>query len=165
MSTLLLPNTELVTLAWLALVPGFTNAMLGTTLPRDEMSWTATGFVKVGPVVGGSPNPYNPQANPVIGIDCYAVTASKASPSAAPTVSNKPPWGKAAQLAEQIRQAAYALLYAAGPRHVAMPVPGYAHANIQGVSLVTEPRRMPGDAASYARYTFDLRLTWVAEAT
>jgi hypothetical protein len=165
-STLLLPNSELVAAGWLAAIPGWSSAMVGTTLPRMGKSgplpaWVATGFATVA-VVGGTPASHSPQAEPVVSVNCWAANATGGGAASAPiNVSNKPPWGKAAQLAEQIRQAAYTLDKGFG-RGVAMPVPGYAHAAVTSALLLSEPRRMPSDIASYARYQFEIQLTWVA---
>ena len=165
MTTLLLPDSELVAQGWLAAIPGWSSAMVGTTLPRlgpvgPLPAWVSTGFVTVA-VVGGTPASHVPQAQPVLSISCYAVNAKCAGPDQPISTSTKPPWGRASQLAEQIRAAAYVLDKGAG-RAVSMPVPGYAHAAAQSALLLSEPRRVPADIASYARYQFDLQLTWVA---
>lgn len=166
MSTLKLPNSELVAAGWLASISGWSSAVVGTTLPRLASqgplpSWATTGFATVA-VVGGTPAALMPVAEPVISINCWAVNASVAGAPTGPiNVSNKPPWGDAAQLAEQIRAAAY-VLDKNTARSVAMPVPGYAHATVMGAQLLIEPRRMPADIAGYARYQMDVRLTWAA---
>lgn len=170
MTTLLLPNSELVACGWLSAVPGFTAAMVGTTLPRIPGAgplpdWIGTGFVTVGPVVGGTPGGYMPTAEPVLSISCYAANATGTGLPGAPiNVSTKPPWGRAAQVAERIRAAVYTLDKGPG-RQVAMPVPGYAHATVTGAQMLSEPRRMPSDPASYARYQFDLQLFWIGGTT
>lgn len=168
MTTLLIPNSELVALAWLARVPGLSAAMVGTTLPRLPATgvvpaWVATGFVTA-MVVGGSPGLYMPQAAPVVGINAWAVNATQSGgPSGPINVAAKPPWADAAQLCEVIRKAVYVLNRSGGARQLPMPVPGYAHAAVQSAVLMSEPRRMPSDLASYARFTFDLQLFWFAE--
>lgn len=165
MSTLLLPDSELVTQGWLAAIPGWSTAMVGTTLPRlgptgPMPAWVDTGFVTAA-VVGGTPASHAPQAQPVMSINCWAVTATCAGPGQPINVKNKPPWGRASQLAEQIRAAAYVLDKGFG-RGVTLPVPGYAHAAVHSALLLTEPRRLPADLAGYARYQLDIQLTWVA---
>jgi hypothetical protein len=165
-SALLLPNSELVAAGWLAAIPGWSSAMVGTTLPRIGSqgplpAWAATGFATVA-VVGGTPGALMPVAEPVVSINCWAVNASVAGAPTGPiNVSNKPPWGHASQLCEQIRQAAYTLDKGAG-RSVAMPAPGYAHAAVTGAQLLTEPRRLPADLAGYARFQMEIQLRWVA---
>lgn len=166
MTTLLLPNSELVAAGWLASIPGWSPAMVGTTLPRIGSqgplpSWATTGFATVA-VVGGTPAGLMPVAEPVVSINLWAVNATVAGAPTGPiNVSNKPPWGKVSQLAEQIRVAAY-VLDKNSARSVAMPVAGYAHASVMGAELLTEPRRMPSDVASYARFQMEIRLTWAA---
>lgn len=170
MTTLLLPNDELVCLGWLATIPGFTPAMVGTTVPRMPSSgpmpaWVASGFLAAA-VVGGSPDPYMPQGAPVLEVNAWCVNATQAGgPSGPVNVATKPPWGKAQQLAQQVWQASYLLNRSGASRQVAMPVAGYAHAAVQSAVVLSTPRRMPSDFASYARYTFDLQLFWFAEAS
>jgi len=165
MTTLLLPDSELVAQGWLAAISGWSSAMVGTTLPRlgptgPLPGWVSTGFVTVG-VVGGTPASHVPQAQPVLSINCWAVNATCAGPGQPINQKNKPPWGVASQLSRQIVAAAYVLDKGIG-RAVTIPAPGYAHAAVLSALLLSEPRRMPADLASYARYQFDLQLTWVA---
>jgi hypothetical protein len=168
-STLLLPNSELVAAGWLAEIPGWSSAMVGTTLPRIPSAgplptWVSAGFATVA-VVGGTPASHSPQAEPVVSVNCWAVNATgDGTPGAPINVSNKPPWGKAAQLCEQIRAAVYVLDKGTG-RAVSMPAPGYAHAAVTSAQLLTEPRRMPADIAGYARFQMEIQLVWVAGST
>lgn len=164
-TALKLPNSELVARAWLALVPQFADVgtPIVTTLPQDVMTWTATGAVQVAGIVGGSPDAYVPRANPVVWLKCWACTATQATPTSRVTVSNKPPWGAANLLAEQIRAATYRIDTEAAARGLAMPAPGYYGASVHAAYLLSEPRRIPGDSAGYACYTLDLQLSWVAE--
>jgi len=164
MTTLLLPNSELVACAWLAQISGWNTGMVGTTLPRIGPTgplpdWIAAGFVTVG-VVGGTPGSHVPLAEPALSVNCWAVNATCAGIGQPINVSPRPPWGKAAQLAEQIRYAVYVLDRGIG-RHVAMAVPGYAGAAVMSALMLTEPRRVPADIAGYARFQFDLQLDWV----
>ncbi len=168
MTTLYAPTSRLTAVGWLiAAVPGFTAAMVGTKLPQDPSKWTATGFVEVGPVVGGTPEPLLPVAKPVVSVHCWGVNGTQAytdgSPNPVWSWSNKPPWARTAQLCEQIRAAALATKYS-GPKQVAMPTSGYAHAYVSVASLVSEPREVFGDVASYAHYVFDLEVIWTPEA-
>jgi hypothetical protein len=168
MTILLLPNSELVACAWLAQVPGWNAGMVGTTLPRIGPAgplpdWIVAGFVTV-TVVGGTPGSHVPQANPVLSVSCWAANATCKGIGQPINVSPRPPWGKAAQLAEQIRHAAYLLDKGIG-RYVAMTPPGYAGAAVVSALLLSEPRRIPADIAGFARYQFDLQLTWVTGAS
>lgn len=155
----LLPNDELVAAAWIASIPGLTPAMVGTQLPPDVnpdgsvASWIATGFVTVS-VVGGNPDPLLPVSRPVLQVDCWATVPG----------SNKPPWGKAAALASVIRNATWDRIRT--PRPLAAAVNGieYPLAVVQGAYLATAPRRLYDDQGDYARYEFDLVLSWIAPA-
>lgn len=163
--TLLRPTTRLVACGWLiAAVPGFTSAMVGLTLPQDVTKWAATGFVRVGPTVGGTPDPEVPLREPVVSLHCYGVNITQPSPSAPPNVSNKPPWSRTAQLGEEIIAARQAVQYSGAGRQVAMPASGYAHASVQVVKFLTDWREIEGDAASYAHYQADMQISWIPEA-
>jgi hypothetical protein len=165
-TTLLLPTARLVACGWLsAAVPGFTAAMVGTALPQDPTKWYQTGFVEVGPVVGGTPDSYVPLNNPVLSIHCWGVNLTLPVAGGAPNVSNKPPWARTAQLAEQIKAAARTVQYTGAARQVAMPTAGYAHASVQAAVLLTEPREILGDIASYAHFSFDMQFSWIPEAS
>lgn len=165
--TLMLPTTRLTAVGWLATaVPGFSVGMVGTTLPRDPAKWTVSGFVRVGPVVGGTPEDLLPVAKPVVSVHVYGVNGTQANPPNGPwSWSNKPPWSRTAQLCERIRNAVLASTYDGGvTRQIAMPVAGYAHAYVHAVSVLSEPREALADVASYAHYQLDLQFTWTPEA-
>lgn len=142
------PTSELVAVAWIKTIAGINPSNVATTLPQSTTSWSTDGFVQVS-TVGGTPGLYLPVAAPAVSVDCWAVNPS----------SGRPPWGKANQLAESIRAAVY------DPEHVQQLVTGfpgdYNDARVLGAWLLTEPRRMRDDDASYARYTFDLSLNWI----
>lgn len=126
-------------------------AQVGEQLPADNTTWASTGFVTVA-VVGGSPDVDVQIKKPVMQIDCWA-----ASPG-----SNKPSWGIAAILAEQIRRACYDRSLTSFGRPLPISVGGtvYPSANCLSVFVLTEPRRIYGDLADNAGYTFDLTLAW-----
>lgn len=141
-------NSELVAVAWLTGATGITAGQVATTLPTDTTVWQDNGFVQVCPVVGGSPQLHYALREPVVQVDCYALTPG----------SGKPPWGKAASLMELLIAATYdpARLQAT----LTLPA-GYPQARVMTAHFQSEPRRMPGDDASYARYTADLALHWI----
>jgi hypothetical protein len=135
-------NTELVAMSWLSEVFGTPN-MIGTTLPTDNSTWAASGFVLV-TALSGSRDAYVPMVSPVIGIDTFAFNKS----------SNKSPWGKSANIAEVIMNAAIK----ARPHRLTLPG-GYPKAQFFSAIVAREPRRIP-DLASYARFSFDLNIYW-----
>lgn len=144
---------ELVAEAWLKTVVG---DIVATTLPKPgsngTLSWADTGFVTV-VTAGGSPNLYVPLRDPVIGVDCWA-----ANPG-----SQKPPWNKAACLAEAIQAACYD--HPAIPKTVALPT-GYPGARVLSAYTTGEHRRINDDASSYARYSIPgLVIAWTEVAS
>jgi hypothetical protein len=135
-SLLLRATPELVATAWLKTVLG---DRVATTLPKDNTSWAASGFCTL-VVAGGTPNLYVPLREPAIGVDCWAVNPQ----------SQKPPWTKAAMLAEAIQAACYD--HRAIPQTVTLPA-GYPAAQVKSAYTTGEHRRVPDDPSSYARYS------------
>lgn len=144
MAVVLHPNPELVACAWLSLV--FPSAMVGTTLPADNTSWAASGFVMANSV-GGYSAVNVPVISSVVGVQFWACAPS----------SGKPPWGKAANLAETVRMACYDqdLIGA----RVVLPL-DFPDAQVFTAYLVSEPHRALSDPANYARYLADLQINW-----
>lgn len=145
------PTNDLVAVGWIAdNVAGISADMVATALPRELSSWAAAGFV-VATTVTGVPDVDVPVRHPLMQIDCYAVTLDA---NGAP--SKKPPIGKAARLAELIRNATED-----GQAHgklVTLPA-AYSGARVLAAYPQTEPSRVP-DPAGYARVTFDLQIDW-----
>jgi hypothetical protein len=144
------PN-DLVFVAWIKTITGLTADGVATQLPADDTGWSANGFVVVPTTVGGSPHQTAPLRRPVGQVECWANNPG----------SDKLPWGKANQLAEQIRHGTYdrtnfgrALAITNGP--VAYPT-----ASVKSAQIMTEPRRVWSDAGDYAGFVFDLALQWV----
>jgi hypothetical protein len=148
----LIPNDELVAIAWLdAAVSGITSAKVATTLP-DYTSWTDNEFYQI-MQVGGSPNIDLPVNQPVISINCFAVAPG----------STKPPWGHAHQNAMKVLAATYNRRPAAAANLLTMPA-GYGAALVQSVYPISQPRRLPSDPSQFAVYNFDFAMVWVAAA-
>jgi hypothetical protein len=140
-------STELVATAWLK---GLLGDIVATTLPKPgadgTVSWADTGFATLA-VVGGDSDMYVPMRRPVVAVDCWAVNPG----------SQKPPWNKAAMLAETIQAGCYDVQDI--PRMLVLP-DGYPPARVLSAWTAYEPRRVPDDASSYARYTLGLSLAW-----
>jgi hypothetical protein len=146
MSLQLRATPELVATAWLKTVVG---DRVATTLPKDNSSWSASGFCTL-VVAGGTPNLYVPLREPAIGVDCWAVNPD----------SQKPPWNKAAALAEAIVAACQD--HRAIAQTVTLPA-GYPTAQIRSAYVTGDPRRVHDDTSSYARYSIPgLAISWVA---
>lgn len=142
------PNNELVAKAWIQGVPGVPLNSVATTLPRDNTTWAASGFVVIEGVIGGSSNLYYELRSPVLSIASYAVTPN----------SDKPPWNKANQLAETVRKATKD--QALAKRTLSLPA-AYYGARVLEANALTEPVRR-SDPGSYAVYGFELELHWVS---
>jgi hypothetical protein len=145
---------ELVAVAWLKTVVG---DIVATSLPKPSsdgsgLSWEETGFVTL-VTAGGSPNLYVPLRDPVMGVDCWAANSQ----------SQKPPWNKAACLAEAIQAACYD--HPAIPQRVTLPS-GYPAAQVLSAYTTGEHRRINDDASSYARYSIPgLVIVWTEVAS
>lgn len=144
MTVILRATTELVAQAWLR---GVVGDIVATTLPRDNTTWAASGFVTVA-TVGGSSGMYVPLRSPVVSVDCWAVSLN----------SNRPPWNRAASLAERIQAATYD--HDGTPRLLTLPA-NYPQARVLSAYTAYEARRVPDDEASYARFNFGLSLNWI----
>jgi len=150
------PTDELVAAAWIATIPGFSQAMVATQLPADAdragnpAPWVATGFVTVA-VAGGTPSPDLPEQSPVIQADCWATVPG----------SNKPPWFKANRLATAIVRAARNRTTVPRPLTITSGPVVYGVVSVRAAYVTTTPRRIYDDAGDYARYQLDLALSWV----
>jgi hypothetical protein len=141
-------NTELVAAAWVRSLVG-RDFGIGTSLPTDNASWATSGFMAVGPIIGGSPNAYVPQRTPVVQLDAYAVTIN----------SDNPNWGKASDIANFVYNACYEMTNF----QVALTLrSGYQQAKVQSARPMIEPRRIYDDPGSYAHYQLDIALQWIA---
>ncbi|MFJ4926844.1 hypothetical protein [Streptomyces sp. NPDC088736] len=133
-------SPELVAEAWLKTVVG---DIVATTLPKPQadgtLSWADTGFVTL-VTVGGTPNIYVPLRDPVIGLSFWASNPG----------SQKPPWRKASNLAETV--VAATLDHPNVPRTALALPSGYPSVQVKSAYTVGDPRRIPDDPSSYARY-------------
>jgi len=149
------PTNELVAVAWLRGISGLPTSAVSTILPGPDdqfsnTSWAASGFVQV-VAIGGAPDLDVPIRHPVFSVDCWAVNVGK----------KNPPWGKANALAEAIVNSVYNYHTTDQfKRPVVLPA-GYASALVIGAQILGEPARRPADPANYARYGFELELTWL----
>jgi hypothetical protein len=147
----LLPNTELVAMAWLRLA---VEVGVATTLPSDVAPLRTSGFVRVA-TIGGSPNRDVPMRAPVVAAECWAAPSTPGS--------SKPPWNRANGIAEQVVAATYdpALM---GVLVDLSGVGDYSPARVHTVVALTEPRRIENDPGNFGRYDIDLLLSWTSAA-
>lgn len=146
------PTTDLVAAAWVLSIPGFMGDGAGTQLPADDTTWAAHGYVVLPVTVGGTPHSTAPVRRPVVQAECWACVPG----------SSKPPWGKAAALAEQIRLATYDRRTFGRALQIASNGVPFAGAKVLAARMLTEPHRVYGDQADYAGVIFNLAFTWVA---
>lgn len=153
MAVTLLPNSETVCVTYIQTMAGLQVDVVATQLPSDNKQWATYGAILVS-VVGGIPDMDIPVAHPVIQLDFLANNPG----------SNKPPWFKANALAEQVRMALYDKAHVG---RIVTPTAGgvqYPAAKVLTAYFLTEPRRIYGDAGTYARYSADLALSWAPVA-
>lgn len=148
MAPIPMANSELVSVAWLSGATGIEAGQVATTLPSDASTWATNGFVLVPGVAGGSPQLHVALREPVVQVETFAVNLN----------SGKPPWGKAASLFELLVAATYDK--ARMQRTLTLPA-GYPQARVMTAHFLSEPRRMPADDSSYARFVADLALHWI----
>ena len=142
------PNSELVVMTYLRTIldPAIS---VGTTLPEDVTTW-ANGFVQV-TVVGGSPDLDVPTRRPLVQVDAWIPSVN----------GSKPKWSRANTLIEDV----FAALYRDENTQVVLELGNYQDALVQEVSVASEPRRVTGDPANHARYTFDITVLWITSET
>lgn len=134
-------SPEVVSQQWAAQI---VSVPTGDTLPTDNTTWAASGFV-VCSDAGGSSNIYYPLHAPVYTFQTWACD---------PT-SPFPPWGMARNLVETIRNETYQHL----GRFLTLPNCDQ-NARVLQTYLVSQPRRVYGDLGAYAAYTVDVCLHW-----
>lgn len=142
MPTLYIPTAELVAIWWLKSVAEVPVDQVAGTVPARSEEFAQNGFVQV-QSAGGDRDIDTFMRNSDIQIDCWAYNAD----------SQKVPWGKANQLAEQVL---------AGTLHPARVVElpeSYDNALVRSVYPIAEPQRIPSEG-DFARYSFNLTFVW-----
>ena len=138
-------SPEAVSQQWAAAVVGVPT---GNQLPTDNTTWAASGFVLTSDA-GGDPDMYYPLHNSIFIFQTWACNPS----------SPYPPWGKARNLVEQIRNETYQHL----GRVLVLPNCDQNARVLQSVML-KEPHKVYGDLGNYAAYTVTVELHWVPTA-
>ena len=142
------PNNDIVLKAFLrAFVPELaTGSLVAARLPADRTVWAASGFVTF-LSVGGVYRPELVQRRPVYTLSVWANAGDSA----------RPPWGKANELAEAIREVAD---NRKGGN--VRPVGPNTHGRfiVSNFVVLNEPRKITGDESAYARFDLDVELWW-----
>ncbi len=150
-------NSELAAISWLKTIPGLPVNQIGTTLPQDNTTWGASGFIQPIIVGKGSSSKYYGYRAPVVVVHCWAVN---------PT-GQTPPWWKANELAEKIY--AHLLLDDNGVENLDTRT-GYRRIRVLQAWEVEEPKRIPWgfpsgqgsfiDPGNAAHYTLSFQMAW-----
>lgn len=140
------PTSPLVAVAWLQRL----GLPAATARPADAATWSAAGFVVASVVGGAGAADLTGQRRPIVSLDAWAVSLN----------SSKPPRNQAANLLETIRATVddfAPVVVTPGPAGL------YRDALVQDAWLVTsEPREIPDPDTSYAHFTMDVGIAWVA---
>lgn len=145
------PTAELVAVAFgkaVLSLAGKPTVPVVTTLPAATV-WQATGAVQVEGIVGTVARDTDLRS-PVVSFGFWATKPN----------SDKPPWGQANELAEDIRGAAFWDWADAALPLDLEPAGVYDPVLVQSARVITEPRRMPDPDLSRAHYTMDFQLWW-----
>lgn len=146
------PDATLVAEAWLRLVLNpLPASCIGATLPAARTTpapaWATQGFVQH-TIVGGQPGIHVPTRRALVQVDTWAVRLD----------SRSVPWGIASRLAESV----WAGTFLESAQELLLPVPdGYAPPRLRTVSPMSEPIKVPDDAAGFAHFRLDLEFSWV----
>lgn len=143
------PTPEQIAVTWLGTVPGVPLGKVATTLPADTAAWATEGFLTV-LSVGGPGAVYVPVRSPVVQVDAWANNPD----------SSKPPWGKAGHLIGAVIERTFTDTQ---PGEF-LVMAGFRSVRLMSVFPMTEPRRIPDDESSFARYQLDLTFSYVLVA-
>jgi hypothetical protein len=143
-------NSELVTQAWLSSLPFLNDGMVNPRLPEATETSTdayTSGFV-THQVVGGSPNIYVPERQPVLAVKAYGFPKKG---------SRKPQYDLSSGLLERIVKATYDT----GSFNAILDLgTGYPTAQVQQGHPVSEVRPSYGDKAYWAVYMVEIQIIW-----
>lgn len=145
------PTAELVAVAFgkaVLSLAGKPTVPVVTTLPAVT-AWQTTGALQVGGIVGTVTRDQDLR-DTVVSYEGWAARPN----------SDKPPWGQANEILEDIRGAAFWDWADAALPLDLEPAGVYDPVLVQSAVVVTEPRRMADPDTSRAHYTMDLRLFW-----
>lgn len=142
------PNAGLVAEAFVGRILGSTE-LVGMSLPKNQSAWVERGFVTY-TNLSGTPGLDLPVRNPVMRLDAWATTGTSGS--------STPPWAKAYDLLEIIRDGVFGKI---DQTPFSMTKPNYGQARMLSAYLTTEPAEVKGDPSGFARVQADLALEWV----
>lgn len=143
-------NPETAALTWVRSITSLAADRVATTLP-DPTGWAGVaapaGFLTVASVSG----------TPLVDIPVRP-SRIQVSAWATQTDSEKVPWRRAAEVAEEIVRACQVFTpVALAP---GAPLAAYDELVVMQATAITDQRRVTGDPARHARYDVDVVLTW-----
>jgi len=161
-------NSEQVAIAWLRAQTDLAGVGIGTTLPQDQSTWADKGFIQVSITGRGHSRDDIGYRCPVVTAHCWATNQNK----------QRPPWGKANDLAEIVWTCCLGpngLNGHNGMENVTTALSGAPKVRILQVWGVQEPRRHKWgfptmdtgaviNPGNMAHYTVEFELAW-AELT
>lgn len=154
-------NSEQVALAWLKAQTDLSGVGIGTTLPQDQTSWASTGFITVSVTGRGHSKDEIGYRCPAMTAHCWATNVSK----------QRPPWGKANDLADIIWNCLVNRGNHNGMENVTTALSGAPKVRILQVWGTEEPKRHKWgfptldtgaviDPGNTAHYTVGFELAW-----
>lgn len=144
----LFPTSELVAKAWILGIPEVPSGKVATSLPEDRADFL-TGFVQVG-AFGGTPQLHVKKREVMVDVTCWYPPKEG---------SNKPPWNKAAQLAENVFNAGYAEALTVQRLLTTMPAL-YNNARVLAW-MPGEVEKRGNDEAGNAAFGFMAEMHWI----
>lgn len=145
----LFPTSELVAKAWILGLPGVPSGAVASTVPEDKAAWL-NGFVEA-VALDGSPQLHMKKRQIILDITCWY----QLKPG-----SNKPPWNKAAQLAEKVFDGGYADVLVVQRLLTTLPA-AYDNARVLAF-MPSEVEKRGADPAGNAAFGFSAEMHWIA---
>jgi hypothetical protein len=141
---------------WLKTADGLpiSPTAIGRTLPNLEnnASIAASGFLQVGSVVGGTPETEVLKRRSVLELISWTPPRGRNM--------DKPTWNRAGDLMEAVVESTYDQDPLNVQRLLTMPT-GFRNARVMSVEILTEPREVEGDEASWAGSRVEAQFNWI----
>lgn len=145
----LFPTSELVAKAFILGISGVPSGKAASVLPEDRATWP-DGFVQA-VALDGTPQLHVKKREVMIDITCWYPAKEG---------SNKPPWNKAAQLAEIVFNAGYEDVLTVQRLLTSLPA---AYDNARVLSWMPgEVEKRGQDEAGNAAFGFTVEMHWIA---
>lgn len=144
----LFPTSELVAKAWILGIPGIPSGKAASTLPTNRATFPE-GFVTA-VALPGSPQRHVKKREAILDVMCWFPPKEG---------SNKPPWYKAAQLAEIVFNAGYEEVLTVQRTLTDMPAE-YNYARVLAW-MPGEPEKRGQDSSGNAAFGMNVEMHWI----